>query len=185
MSITRLALPLFWTFALAIAGTAARCQSQQDLYSKYEYRIPMRDGIRLYTAVYVPKNRPGRHPILLERTGSGAGPVGPDRFRKHRGSPKFVEIGYIFADQDVRGAGQSEGRFEQQRPLLQSRRTSRDTDESTDAYDTIDYLVKNVPGNNGRVGLWGISNRGFYAAAGAVNSRVAADHHSGVASTSA
>ena len=133
----------------------------------------MRDGIRLYTAVYVPKNRQDKHPILLERTGSGAGPYGTDRYRHHRGSPKFVENGYIFADQDVRGAGHSEGVFVQDRPQLLNPLKPQDIDESTDAYDTINYLVKNVPDNNGRVGLWGISNRGFYAAAGAINSHPA------------
>ena len=173
MKTMRLPLRLAALFALALCVAATHAQAQQDRYTKYEYMIPMRDGTRLYTAVYVPKNRPGKHPILLERTGSGAGPYGPDRYRSHRGSPKFVENGYIFADQDVRGAGHSEGVFVQDRPQLLNPLKPHDIDESTDAYDTIDYLVKNVPDNNGRVGLWGISNRGFYAAVGAINSHPA------------
>jgi len=173
MKITPLILRLAMLFALALCLAGAHAQTQPERYTKYEYSIPMRDGIRLYTAVYVPKNRPGKHPILLERTGSGAGPYGPDKYRRHRGSPKFVENGYIFADQDVRGAGHSEGVFVHVRPQLLNPLKPQDIDESTDAYDTIDYLVKSVPGNNGRVGLWGISYRGFYAAAGAIHSHPA------------
>ncbi len=173
MKIMRLTLRLGVLFALVLRVAVAYAQAQQGSYTKYEYMIPMRDGIRLYTAVYVPKNRPGKHPILLERTGSGAGPYGPNRYRRHRGSPKFVENGYIFTDQDVRGQGHSQGVFVQDRPQLLNPLKPQDIDESTDAYDTIDYLVRNVPDNNGRVGLWGISNRGFYAAVGAINSHPA------------
>lgn len=90
-------------FALALCLAQEPARAQQDRFTKYEWMIPMRDGTRLYTAVFVPKNRTDRHPILLERTGVGAGPYGPDKYRRHRGSPKFVENGYIFSDQDVRG----------------------------------------------------------------------------------
>jgi len=160
---------LLLTAALSLFG-----QSQSDLYTKYEYRIPMRDGVKLYTSVYVPKNKPGKHPILLMRTPYGAGPYGPDRYRPgHGGSAKFREAGYIFAYQDVRGIHMSEGVFEDMRPQLIVRTGPHDIDESTDTYDTVDYLVKNVPNNNGRVGLWGISYPGGYAALGAINSHPA------------
>ncbi len=170
METTRIAACFAALFVIGSHIAGARAQTPQDRYTKHEVMIPMRDGIRLYTAVYVPKNRPGKHPILLERSGSGAGPSGPERYRKHRGSPKFDENGYIFVDQDVRGASRSEGVFVQDRPQLINPLKPHDIDESTDTYDTIDYLIKYVPGNNGRVGLWGISNRGFYAAVGAIHS---------------
>jgi putative CocE/NonD family hydrolase len=148
--------------------------SFKDLYSKIEYMIPARDGVRLYTSVYVPKGKPGQHPILLERTPYGAGPYGADSYRGAvRGSKKLIENGYIFAFQDVRGLGRSEGIFVNDRPELIVSSKPDDIDESTDTYDTIDYLVKNVPDNNGRVGLWGISYPGFYAGVGAINSHPA------------
>jgi uncharacterized protein len=140
-------------------------------YTKIEYRIPMRDGVRLYTAVYVPKLASGKHPILMERTPYSAGPYGSKNFGEVLGSPKFKEKGYIFAVQDVRGQFMSEGVYENIRPFRSESKAA--IDESTDAYDTIEYLVKNVPDNNGKVGMLGISYPGFYAAAGAVNSHPA------------
>src|SRR5258707_3419960 len=114
----------FPLISLLLVFLLAQAQGQpapsfRELYTKQEYRIPMRDGTRLYTSVYLPKNKPGKHPILLERTPYGAGPYGPNTLRGGvRGSRKFVENGYIFAYQDVRGLGQSEGRFVNDRPLL-------------------------------------------------------------------
>lgn len=138
-----------------------------ELYSKAEYDIPMRDGVKLHTVVYSPKSVPGRHPILMERTPYGAGPYG-EGFRSFRGSPKMRDAGYIFAWQDVRGKGQSGGDYVNVRPTLE--KSERGIDESTDTYDTVDWLVKNVRDNNGAVGLWGISYPGFYAGAGAIDS---------------
>ena len=158
---------------LALLVLPAMGQGLKDRYTKYEYRIPMRDGTRLYTSVYVPKGKPGKHPILMERTPYGAGPYGPDNFRGPRGSAKFQEAGFIFAHQDVRGIHMSEGVFEDVRPQLQFVTGKNDVDESTDTYDTVDFLVKNVPDNNGRVGIWGISYPGGYAALGAINNHPA------------
>jgi putative CocE/NonD family hydrolase len=173
ISLRWIAFALMLTLGLAQA-LAQNTLPFRELYIKQEYLIPMRDGARLYTSVYLPKNRPGKHPILLERTPYGAGPYGPDAQRAGvRGSRKFIENGYIFAYQDVRGLGHSEGRFVNDRPLLINPLKPHDVDESTDTYDTIAYLVKNTPDNNGRVGLWGISYPGFYAAIGAVNSHPA------------
>lgn len=138
-----------------------------DTYSKAEYDIPMRDGVKLRTVVYTPKNVPGTHPILMERTPYGAGPYGPDRFKNFRGSHKLQEVGYIFAFQDVRGKNQSEGDYVNIRPEL--KKGEKGTDESTDTYDTVEWMAKNVPANNGAVGLWGISYPGFYAGVGAIN----------------
>lgn len=163
-------------FALSLTHTPAIAAPPtfRELYGKIEYRIPMRDGRALYTAVYVPKLVKGQHPILMERTPYGAGPYGPDQMRDGMpGSHKFIDAGYIFVFQDVRGRGQSEGEFDNDRPLLINSLKPRDVDESTDTYDTIDFLVKHVPENNGRVGLWGISYPGFYAGIGAVNSHPA------------
>ncbi len=166
--------PLFALVTILAALTGAGAQSFQDLYTKFEYMIPMRDGVRLYTSVYAPKGKPGKHPILLERTPYGAGPYGPTTSRNGvRGSKKLVDNGYIFAYQDVRGLGRSEGTFVNDRPQLIVSTRPDDIDESTDTYDAIDYLVKNVPDNNGRVGLWGISYPGFYAGVGAINSHPA------------
>ncbi|MDI9636813.1 CocE/NonD family hydrolase [Kamptonema cortianum] len=164
------ALALFMCAALSLAQTAIE-------YTKYEYMIPMRDGIKLYTSVYVPKGIPGDHPILLERTPYGAGPYGPGNMRRgFRGSRKMAEAGYIFAYQDVRGKGMSEGDFVNLRPQLRPHFGQKgwepmphDIDESTDTYDTIEFLINNVPTNNKRVGMWGISYPGGYAALGAMS----------------
>ena len=154
-------------------GLAQSALKFEDRYAKHEYLIPMRDGTRLYTAVYVPKDKPGKHPILLERTPYGAGPYGSQLPPGQRGSRRFQENGYIFAKQDVRGLGHSEGIFVNDRPELINPLKPNDVDESTDTYDTIEYLIHNAPDNNGRVGLWGISYPGFYAGVGAINSHPA------------
>ncbi len=158
---------------IAIPWTAF-AQGLKDTYSKIEYRIPMRDGVELYTAVYVPRSKPGKHPILLERTPYGAGPYGAYEYRGGLpGSRQFAEAGYVFAFQDVRGRGQSKGTYVNIRPQLIVHTRPLDIDESTDAWDTVDYLVKHVPDNNGRVGVWGVSYPGFYAATAAMGSHPA------------
>ncbi len=145
-----------------------------ELYTKTEYTIPMRDGVKLYAQVYVPRQRKagGQHPILMERTPYNAGPGGETMRGAFRGSRKLIEAGYIFAYTDVRGKNRSEGDFENVRPLLASPR-GKEIDEATDTWDTVEFLIRNVPKNNGRVGLWGISYPGFYAAAGAVRTHPA------------
>lgn len=160
------------------AGPATESRPVQagvrERYQKLEYFIPMRDGVKLYTAVYVPKNKPGRHPMLIERTPYSAGPYGPDEYVPgFGGSAKFQEAGYIFVYQDVRGRFMSEGAFEEIRPQLAFRLKPHDVDESTDAYDTVAYLVRNVPGNNGRVGFWGVSYPGYYAATAGIRAHPA------------
>lgn len=149
----------------------ALCVSAPAAYRKIEAMIPMRDGIKLYTAIYVPTDRPGKHPILMERTPYGSDPYGADNVpRWFGGSRKLIEDGFIFVSQDVRGKYMSQGTYEDVRPQSTN---PKGTDESTDAWDTIDWLVKNVPENNGRVGLWGVSYPGFYAAAAAIHSHPA------------
>ncbi|MCH8979993.1 MAG: CocE/NonD family hydrolase [Armatimonadetes bacterium] len=154
-----------------VASAQVRTNSRvQTNYDKYEYMIPMRDGVKLHTAVYVPKDKPGDHPILLTRTPYSAWPYG----EQHRMLPdSFRALAYIFAIQDVRGRYMSEGEFVMIRPNNLFYTSKYDVDESTDTYDTIEWLVNNVPDNNGRVGMRGTSQNGFYAAIGAVNSHPA------------
>jgi putative CocE/NonD family hydrolase len=134
-------------------------------YTKYDYRIPMRDGVRLFTTVYVPKDTSRAYPVLMERTPYSIAPYGIDNDRAVLGPSEASEReGFIFVYQDVRGRNLSEGEFVDIPFHKTSFSGPTDTDESTDTYDTIDWLVKNVPNNNGRVGIWGISYPGFYAA---------------------
>jgi putative CocE/NonD family hydrolase len=142
-------------------------------YTKYEYRIPMRDGKRLFTAVYVPKDASQKYPILLMRTPYSVGPYGVDRYPPSFGpSPLFLKEGYIFANQDVRGRWMSEGEFVNMRPQRDHKdRTA--VDESTDTWDTIDWLIKKVRNNNGKVGMYGTSYPGFYTAAGMIDAHPA------------
>jgi hypothetical protein len=134
-------------------------------YTKYDYRIPMRDGVRLFTTVYVPKDSSQTYPILMERTPYSVSPYGIDNCRPVLGpSESFEKEGFIFVYQDVRGRYLSEGEFVDI-PFHKTRFSGpTDTDESTDTYDTIDWLLKHIPNNNGKVGIWGISYPGFFAA---------------------
>lgn len=146
----------------------------EENYTKHEYRIAMRDGVKLFTIVFTPKDTSTNYPILLQRTPYNLKPYTIDVGRKPGGIPDtLVKEKFIFAQQDVRGRFASEGDFVDERPQRTSYARPNDTDESTDAYDTIDWLVKNIPGNNGNVGLQGISYLGFYAAAGIINSHPA------------
>ncbi|MBX6312425.1 MAG: CocE/NonD family hydrolase [Isosphaeraceae bacterium] len=166
--------------AVIAADLSARGAAAQGLeyvkahYTKYEFRIPMRDGKRLFTAVYAPKDTSRRYPILLTRTPYSVRPYGVDQYKADLGpSPLFGKAGYIFAYQDVRGRWMSEGEFVNVRPIRPRKEGPEDIDESTDAYDTIAWLVQNVPNNNGKVGQWGISYPGFYTAAGAIDAHPA------------
>ncbi len=143
-------------------------------YTKYEYEIPMRLRVRLFTAVYVPKDAAQKYPIMLNRTPYSVAPYGVDHYRANLGpSEKFARESFIFAFQDVRGRWMSEGDFLQVRPHKPAKNGPKDFDESTDTYDAIDWLVKNIPNNNGRVGMWGISYPGFYAAMGIIDAHPA------------
>ena len=145
-------------------------------YTKYELRIPMRDGAKLFTAVYVPKDAaPSKtYPFLIERTPYSVGPYGADNYPKRLGPARsFVADGFIFVYQDVRGRFQSDGTFIEVTPHKEVKKGTQDVDESTDTYDTIDWLLKNVPNNNGKAGIYGISYPGFYAAAGMPDSHPA------------
>ncbi len=138
----------------------------RERYTKREVLIPMRDGVRLFTSIYLPKDTSRPHPILLQRTPYGVGPYGEEAYRRGVGpSAAFADQDYIVAYQDVRGRFMSEGAFVDARPVNPAK-GPRDTDETTDTYDTIDWLVKHLPDNNGKVGMWGISYPGHYVAQG-------------------
>ncbi len=146
-----------------------------DNYTKREVMIPVRDGVKLFTAIYEPKDRSQKYPMLLNRTPYTVGPYGADKFKTALGpDPLFAREGYIFVYQDVRGKTMSEGTFEDVRPDIDNPPGDKTKiDESTDTYDTIDWLVKNVENNNGRVGTYGISYPGFYTSAGSIDSHPA------------
>ena len=142
-------------------------------YKKYEFRIPMRDGVTLFTQVYVPKDQARSYPFLVQRTPFGVTPYGEGSYRSRLGpSPEFDDAGYIFVFQDVRGRFQSQGEFVDMRPHIDHPAQGQ-TDESTDMYDTVEWLLKNVPANNGRVGIWGMSYPGFYVSASIIDSHPA------------
>jgi putative CocE/NonD family hydrolase len=131
-------------------------------YTKFEYQIPMRDGKKLFTSVYVPKDQSKKYPFMMDRTCYSVAPYGEALKTSLGPSPQFVHDGYIFVYQDVRGRWMSEGIYEEMTPELEVHKTNKDVDEGTDTYDTIDWLLKNVANNNGKVGVWGISYPGFY-----------------------
>jgi putative CocE/NonD family hydrolase len=146
----------------------------RENYTRNDYQIAMRDGVQLYTVVYAPKDKTQKHPILMTRTPYGVAPYAKDSYRSSLGPNRhFVPEGYIFVYQDVRGCYMSEGTFVNMRPHLDKRKGKNDIDESTDTYDTIDWLIKNIDGHNGKVGLWGISYPGFYASAGMIDAHPA------------
>ncbi|HEV2493436.1 MAG TPA: CocE/NonD family hydrolase [Terriglobia bacterium] len=139
-------------------------------YTKSEYLAPMRDGVHLFIAVYAPKNASKRYPIWMMRTPYTVAPYGVDDYRGSLGpSEFFVRDGYIFAYCDVRGRGKSEGKFEHVRPFNPHKSGPNDVDEASDAYDTIEFLLKTIPNHNGRVGISGTSYPGFYATMAALS----------------
>ncbi|MCP3675112.1 MAG: CocE/NonD family hydrolase [Gammaproteobacteria bacterium] len=143
-------------------------------YAKYEYQIPMSDGVKLFTSVYIPNDDSKKYPILMKRTPYRVAPYGLDKYKKSLGpSESFETEGYIFVFQDVRGKFMSEGEFINMRPQNAAKNNDIDADDATDTYDTIDWLVKNIPNNNGRVGMHGTSYPGYYASVGAINSHKA------------
>ncbi|HUE43060.1 MAG TPA: CocE/NonD family hydrolase [Candidatus Sulfotelmatobacter sp.] len=146
----------------------------REHYTKHEYRIPMRDGVKLFTAVYIPKDTSVPYPFLIDRTPYSVAPYGADHYPKRLGpSIVFLTDGFIFVEQDVRGRYMSEGKFQEVTPHRDPKKSPTDVDESTDTYDTIEWVLHNVPNNNGKAGIWGISYPGFYAAAGIIDSHPA------------
>ena len=137
----------------------------QTNYSKSEHFISMRDGIKLYTIVYTPKDTSKKYPFLMNRTCYNAS--GNDNYKVRTPSPFLIQEGYILVYQDVRGRYMSEGVFDNMRPNIPGNnpKDKKSIDESSDTWDTIEWLLKNIKPNNGRVGMFGISYPGYYAAA--------------------
>jgi len=145
----------------------------QAHYDKQEVLVPMRDGVRLFTVIYAPRQHDRSYPFLLERTPYGAGPYGPGHYKENLGpSARFGTEGFIFVYQDVRGRMMSEGTFTDLTPAQPHDDPAR-VDESTDTRDTVEWLLRHVPNHNGRVGQWGVSYPGFYAAAALVDAHPA------------
>jgi uncharacterized protein len=156
------------------AETAPTEDYVKSHYTKYEYRIPMRDGKKLFTSVYVPKDTSQPYPMLMDRTPYSVAPYGEDQYKTMLGpSDEFEKAGYIFVYQDVRGRYMSEGKFIEMTPHIDVKKGPQDVDDSSDTYDTVDYLLKHVPNNNGKVGIWGISYPGFYTSASMIDSHPA------------
>lgn len=167
------------TLLLALL-TLCTCITAQNLdttwmaanYTKQEVLIAMRDGKKLFTAIYAPKDKSEKHPILMIRTPYSVAPYGKNKF-----SPRlyashwsnYVKANYIIVMQDVRGKFMSEGEFEDVRPFNENKKGKNEIDEASDAYDAIDWLIKNVPNNNGNVGVFGISYPGFYSTMAALS----------------
>ncbi|AJP44979.1 X-Pro dipeptidyl-peptidase [Alteromonas australica] len=143
-------------------------------YTKYEYQIPMRDDVKLFTSVYVPNDDSKTYPMMFQRTPYRVAPYGADKYKTRLGpSDAFEKEGFIFVFQDVRGKFMSEGEFVNMRPQDAYKRGNSATDDATDTYDSIEWLVKNVDNNNGNVGMWGTSYPGYYTSVGAINSHPA------------
>jgi uncharacterized protein len=169
-------MPLALTAAVCLPANvlAQGVEYVKANYTKYEYRIPMRDGKRLFTAVYCPKDQSQRYPIMLYRTPYNVRPYGADQYPADLGpSAFFGTSGYIFAYQDVRGRWMSEGEFVDARPYKPVKSGPQDFDESTDAWDTVEWLIQHVANHNGRVGMAGVSYPGFYTDMAAIDAHPA------------
>jgi len=143
-------------------------------YDKKEVYIPMRDGVKLFTSIYIPKDisKANKYPVLMERTCYGVDPYGK-KYRDDLGPNNFLaKDKYIFVYQDVRGRFMSEGTWTNMTPQV-AHKTKKDVDESTDTFDTVDWLIKNISNNNGKVGQYGGSYPGFYSAVGALSNHPA------------
>lgn len=160
-------LLMFFCF-VTVSFSFAQTNSVEENYTKKEVYIPMRDGTKLFTIIYTPKDisKSNKYPFIMNRTCYSIAPYGETNFRKKLSPNKFIENEkYIFVFQDVRGRYMSEGTFTNMTPQV-DHKTKKDVDESTDTYDTVDWLVKNVQNNNGKVGQYGTSYPGFYTAVG-------------------
>ncbi len=146
----------------------------EDNYTKMEVDIPMRDGVKLHTTIYSPKDKSQEYPILMQRTPYSSRPYGEGKMRSRIGPNKhLMKEGNIIVYQDVRGRWMSEGVYDNMRAYIPNKKDSTQTDESSDTYDTIEWLINNVENNNGRVGTWGISYPGHYATTSTIDAHPA------------
>ena len=162
-------------FATAPAQPMETAQSYLEAnYTRADHVVPMRDGVRLFTVVFTPKDASQKYPILLERTPFGADVYSGEYYRGVMGpNLPLLREGYIVVRQEIRGTYGSGGSFSYLRPQVSPKTGAKDVDESTDTYDTIEWLLANIPGHNGRVGMWGIDYAGFCAAAGMIDAHPA------------
>ncbi|MDQ3699202.1 MAG: CocE/NonD family hydrolase [Gemmatimonadota bacterium] len=179
-SVARRFAPVLFGLILVAHAATLRSDAQEaafdvkQQYVKQDYMAPMRDGVKLFTIIYTPRDTTRTHPIILFRTPYSIRPYEPDAYRDVLGpSQEFDRDGYIFVFQDVRGKFRSEGEFEVMRPFKPVKRTPRDVDESSDTYDTIDWLLAQIPRHNGRVGMWGVSYPGWQTVMGMMNAHPA------------
>ncbi|OZI09288.1 X-Pro dipeptidyl-peptidase [Siphonobacter sp. BAB-5385] len=166
---------LVWLLPLLAQAQNADSTWYRNNYTKLEQYIPMRDGTRLFTSIYLPKDQSEKHPILMTRTPYSCAPYGADVYRPFYVNhyKEYLKEGYIMVIQDVRGRWMSESVFEDVRPFNPSKKAKTDVDEASDTYDTIDWLVKNLPNNNQKVGVFGISYPGFYSTMAALSNHPA------------
>ncbi len=163
MKIFLLAITLLFTIE---SNAQIKPDFVKENFTKIDTTISMRDGIKLYTVIYVPKDISEKYPFLMERTPYSAGPYGDTNYTNRIGpDTNLLKEKYIFVYQDVRGRYMSEGTNLEVTPVIFNKKNKKETDESSDTYDTVDWLLKNIKNNNGRVGLYGISYPGFYASA--------------------
>ena len=164
-------------FTLSLTVVNVNAQSTDYIrahYEKHEYNIPMRDGVTLFTAVYTPRDETTVYPFLLYRTPYGIFPYGEDHYPEHLGpADEFAASGYIFVYQDIRGRYNSGGQYIELRPHLDRKLTPQDVDDSSDAYDTVEFLLHHVAHNNGKVGLYGSSYPGFFVSASMIDTHPA------------
>lgn len=150
--------------------THAQKETKSDFikknYIKSEHYIPMRDGVKLFTTIYEPVDKSKKHPVIITRTPYSLSPYGKDKYPGSLvPSMLFAKEGYIIVYQDVRGRWMSEGEFVDVRPNIPDKKGKNDIDESSDTWDTVEWLMKNLTSHNGNVGIYGISYPGFYASA--------------------
>jgi putative CocE/NonD family hydrolase len=179
-NLTAAVLLLVLSAFASFAQPGQMSQQQRDLadyikknYTKREVMIPMRDGVKLFVCIYEPKDKSQKYPIMFDRTPYSVGPYGPDAYKSSLGPDDlFPREGYIFVYGDVRGRYLSEGEYEDVRPYIPHKQGNQ-IDETSDTYDTVDWLIKNIPNNNGRVGVYGISYPGFYTSMAGIDSHPA------------
>ena len=164
---------MFWMSFCIVAQNADSTWLVNNYY-KIEKYIPMRDGIKLFTSIYIPKDKTEKHPLLIERTPYSCKPYGESNWREYWNSyqKEYFKEGYIMVTQDVRGRWMSEGEFKNVRPFNAGKK-GKEIDEASDTYDAIDWLVKNIPENNGNAGVFGISYPGFYSTMAAASNHPA------------
>jgi putative CocE/NonD family hydrolase len=170
-----LILMAFSTWSLFLFSQIADSIWIVNNYIKMERQITMRDGIKLFTSIYVPKDNSEYHPILIERTPYSCKPYGENNWKDYWNSylKTYLTEDYIMVTQDVRGRWMSEGEFVNVRPFNPDKKTNKDIDEASDTYDTIEWLLKNIPNNNGKVGVFGISYPGFFSTMAAASNHPA------------